>query len=353
MRDYRAGESRVACLVLPHDAQRDKARFEPFEQQPAVTTNESLFEQSIRVHNELFDGRDAIPKKMKECADALSSKSALFVGGAGLYDAQALDAVSTSDLRAFVATAWLSSAALNVLELLPRAAVDPSQGADALQTSYDAFPFDAPEALDALSPVYNAVIPNTRRKHDALEALQRTRADLDDAGGFGFDPDDGLHDLFAARRPAGRAVEGFGDALGQVRAIKDLLFELRDGEADLVASVGGWRAVLDQLDLDTPPGPDIAAMMQDDLDLAGWAPALDPGAADALAPGAFFEGGAGRERFMRAFDLLADRDGHSRVGRFPGQRPGNGDADDARLGHVRPAWARDRIRIQRPSRKDR
>ena len=98
-RDYRAGESRVATVALGHDATRDALK-EAWAAPPQLATlnwdgkeTPSLFEQSIRVHNERYDGNDAIPKHVRACAAALKdTKAALFVGGAGLWDEDALAA---------------------------------------------------------------------------------------------------------------------------------------------------------------------------------------------------------------------------------------------------------------------
>ncbi|KAJ8605228.1 hypothetical protein CTAYLR_000481 [Chrysophaeum taylorii] len=104
IRDYRCGESRVATLALPHDAQREAASLEEIRKVGSVLEDAkpvdevdglSLFEQSIKVHNEQFGGNDAIPNKVRACAEALktASKAALVVGGAGVYDDRALKAL--------------------------------------------------------------------------------------------------------------------------------------------------------------------------------------------------------------------------------------------------------------------
>lgn len=108
VRDYRCGESRVATLALPHDVQRELGA--PLDDQreakvasllegakrPTTAEGEpSLFEQSIVVHNEHFGGNDAIPKHVARCADALRSATSamILVGGAGLHDDDALEAI--------------------------------------------------------------------------------------------------------------------------------------------------------------------------------------------------------------------------------------------------------------------
>ena len=101
VRDYRAGESRVATVALAHDATRDPLS-KPWAPPELLATLEqpggdvkTLFERSIELHNERYGGNDAIPAHVKACGAALTtSNAALFVGGAGLCDEEALNACS-------------------------------------------------------------------------------------------------------------------------------------------------------------------------------------------------------------------------------------------------------------------
>ena len=101
VRDYRAGESRVATVALAHDATRDPLS-KPWAPPELLATLEqpggdakTLFERSIELHNERYGGNDAIPAHVKACGAALkTSNAALFVGGAGLCDEEALRACS-------------------------------------------------------------------------------------------------------------------------------------------------------------------------------------------------------------------------------------------------------------------
>jgi len=101
IRDHCVGESRVATLIIPHDAQRkvlSKAWLPPritsslkfdFMRRPRPL----IFQTSLSIHNSLFSGNDAVSAHLHQCASKLFSegaRSALVIGGDGLVDEAAL-----------------------------------------------------------------------------------------------------------------------------------------------------------------------------------------------------------------------------------------------------------------------
>mmetsp|Transcript_2034 Transcript_2034/g.6726 ORF Transcript_2034/g.6726 Transcript_2034/m.6726 type:complete len:369 (+) Transcript_2034:1337-2443(+) len=113
VRDYKAGESRIATLIVPHDTQRNvlaspctapealsssyHEKHGPSHYEKRGTEEQSVFEISMGVHNSLFDGHNTIADQMHTCAKALlrlRGATAIMVGGSGLIKTSALSALA-------------------------------------------------------------------------------------------------------------------------------------------------------------------------------------------------------------------------------------------------------------------
>ena len=102
IRDYRAGESRIATLVVSHDMQRQvlaSAWTAPNgidSSQQREIGEQSLFEMARNVHDEVSDGKSTVANQMYACARELLRKRgscAIVVGGTGLTDETAFSAL--------------------------------------------------------------------------------------------------------------------------------------------------------------------------------------------------------------------------------------------------------------------
>jgi len=178
-RDFRVGESRVATIALAHDAQR-AALTRPYAPPPSLAAyleeeeaasggDETLFERSIKLHDEKFDGRGAIPARVRACYAALAdggARAALYVGGDGLHDVAAAAAC-----RAISAA---TGCALLVENAFPR--VDRGSGAPAF-ARIPYFPVDAKRFLDK----FEALVFCGARRPTAMFGYADGLSDLVDA----------------------------------------------------------------------------------------------------------------------------------------------------------------------------
>jgi len=103
IRDYRAGESRIATLIVPHDTQRNvvstvqtSPRWRSSRQDEHRIERVSVFETSLRFHEDM-DGTNPMANEILSCAEALlccRGSCAMVVGGTGLTEASALSTLT-------------------------------------------------------------------------------------------------------------------------------------------------------------------------------------------------------------------------------------------------------------------
>ena len=104
IRDYRAGESRIATLIIPHDTQRNvlaSSWTAPKGISGSTcklhgTEVQSLFTMSTSIHNSICDGSNNVVDQMRSCAEALllrPGSCAIVVGGTGLTQTSAFSAL--------------------------------------------------------------------------------------------------------------------------------------------------------------------------------------------------------------------------------------------------------------------